>query len=277
MKGYKAELSSLSARTKLMPLWYKQRKGWILTAAALCCLGASHFAGDRAFAAEDGTDDFDHQSRKFFIASDAVPEPYLTADSGDRNLAGYYQLRQYPGSPPRIPHPADQAFSGDENDCLSCHAKGGYSAEFGKFVPVTPHPENSLCYQCHARQVTEATFVPSTWQSICTAASRLVVFARFAAIDTARPAAAGKLYRLPCRAGGGGGNSRCPCASGLLPAVSCAGRTAGCFQRIPEKITSRQQAGEHENSDQWYDRLVAGERLAAPHLFPGVSRHRSGQ
>jgi nitrate reductase (cytochrome), electron transfer subunit len=166
MKGYKAELSSLSARTKLMPLWYKRRKRWILTATALCCLGASHFAGDRAFAAENGTDDFDHQSRKFFIAADAVPEPYLTADAGDRNLAGYYQLRQYPGSPPRIPHPTDQPFGGDENDCLSCHAKGGYSGEFGKFVPVTPHPENSLCYQCHARQVTEATFVPSTWQSI---------------------------------------------------------------------------------------------------------------
>jgi nitrate reductase (cytochrome), electron transfer subunit len=171
MKGYKAELSSLSARTKLMPLWYEQRMGWILTAAALCCLGASHFAGDRAFAAEDGNGDFDHQSRKFFIASGAVPEPYLTADSGDRNLAGYYQLRQYPGSPPRIPHQADQAFGGDENDCLSCHAKGGYSGEFGKFVPVTPHPENSLCYQCHARPVTETTFVPSTWQSI--AAPRL--------------------------------------------------------------------------------------------------------
>jgi nitrate reductase (cytochrome), electron transfer subunit len=110
--------------------------------------------------------DFDHQGQKLFNAYNTVPEIYTTADSGGRNLASYYQLRQYPGSPPRIPHVSGQAFDSDESDCLACHAKGGYSAEFGKFTPVTPHPEKSLCYQCHARQMTEEPFVASTWQSI---------------------------------------------------------------------------------------------------------------
>ncbi len=145
---------------------HKQRNRWVVTAAALCCLAIIHFAGDRAVAAGVGNEDFDHQSGKLYKAYDAVPEPYLAVDSGDRNLAGFYELRQYLGSPPRIPHPVDLTFKGNNTDCLACHAKGGYSAEFGKYVPVTPHPENSLCYQCHAPKVTDATFVPSTWQSI---------------------------------------------------------------------------------------------------------------
>ncbi len=145
---------------------HEQRNRWVVAAAALCCLTISHFAGERAFAAGVGNDDFDHQSKKFFVAYDAVPEPFMTADSGDRNLADFYELRQYPGSPPRIPHPVDLTISGNGTDCLACHAKGGYSAEFGKFIPVTPHPENSLCYQCHVQKVTDATFVASTWQSI---------------------------------------------------------------------------------------------------------------
>ena len=114
----------------------------------------------------DNLDNFDHQGKKLYTAGDATPEIYLSADSGDRNLASFYELRQYPGSPPRIPHPVDPAFSGKETDCLSCHAKGGYSPEFGKFVPVTPHPENSLCYQCHVPVTTEQPFVATNWQSI---------------------------------------------------------------------------------------------------------------
>lgn len=142
------------------------RKRWVVTAAALCCLGIFPLGGDRSWSAGTGLDDFDHQSRKFFTAANAVPEPYLVADSGARNLAGYYGLRQYPGSPPWIPHPVDQTMSGKATDCLACHGKGGYSQEFGKFTPVTPHPENTLCFQCHAERVTEKTFVATNWQSI---------------------------------------------------------------------------------------------------------------
>jgi nitrate reductase (cytochrome), electron transfer subunit len=140
--------------------------GWAGIAAVLCCLGIVSVGGERSWAAEAGFDDFDHQSRKFFTAARAVSETYLVADSGARNLAGYYQLRQYPGSPPPIPHSVDQTMSGKASDCLACHGKGGYSQEFGKFTPVTPHPENTLCFQCHVERVTEKTFVASTWQSI---------------------------------------------------------------------------------------------------------------
>jgi len=132
---------------------------------ALSFLGLLLVAGREARAV-DNLDNFDHQGKKLYMAGEATPEIYLSADAGDRNLASFYELRQYPGSPPRIPHPVDQAFSGKETDCLSCHAKGGYSPEFGKFAPVTPHPENSLCYQCHVPLKEEKPFVASDWQSI---------------------------------------------------------------------------------------------------------------
>lgn len=147
---------------------HEQRNRWVVTAAALCCLICSGFTGGVAFAASDGIGDFDHQGQKLFNAYNTVPEPYMAADSGGRNLAGFYELRQYPGSPPRIPHKTDLTVGGTASDCLACHGKGGYSAEFGKFAPVTPHPENVLCYQCHTQKVTEEPFVATTWQSIST-------------------------------------------------------------------------------------------------------------
>ena len=119
-----------------------------------------------AFAESTVPATYDNQGYKIFAAQRATTETNLTADSTNRNLASYYTLRQYPGSPPRIPHKVDLTFSGNETDCLSCHAKGGYSPEFGKFVPVTPHPENTLCYQCHGQVTTTAMFVETDWQSI---------------------------------------------------------------------------------------------------------------
>lgn len=44
--------------------------------------------------------------------------------------------------------------------------KGGFSQEFGKFAPVTPHPENTLCYQCHAQVTTTELFVETDWKSV---------------------------------------------------------------------------------------------------------------
>lgn len=134
--------------------------------AALCLLGVLAFTGSNAIAASVESEDFDNQGKKIFEAYDATTQIYMSADSGDRNLAGFYNLRQYPGSPPAIPHEVDLTFSGNETECLSCHAKGGYSQEFGKFIPVTPHPENTLCYQCHAQVVTEDKFVETDWKSI---------------------------------------------------------------------------------------------------------------
>ncbi len=150
---------------------------------ALSLLGLLLAGGQEARSVE-GLADFDHQGKKLYQAAEATPELYLSADAGDRNLAGFYELRQYPGSPPRIPHKVDLSFSGNESDCLSCHARGGYSPDVapvpsmapatpgrpwpsvGKFAPVTPHPENTLCYQCHVPVTKEEPFVASNWQSI---------------------------------------------------------------------------------------------------------------
>jgi len=110
--------------------------------------------------------DFDNQGQKIFKSYDQVPEVYMSSDSGGRTLVEYYDNRQYPGSPPPIPHKVDLSFSGNETDCLSCHAKGGYDPEQERFAPVTPHPENVLCYQCHAQIKTDKPFVENRWQSI---------------------------------------------------------------------------------------------------------------
>lgn len=78
-------------------------------------------------------------------------------------MAEYYSRRQYPGSPPFIPHKV----AGDTSaNCLSCHAKGGWSAEFKRHSPVTPHPEQLSCRQCHVKPVTEDLFVTSNWVSV---------------------------------------------------------------------------------------------------------------
>jgi hypothetical protein len=66
-----------------------------------------------------------------------------------RTLATYRALRAYPGAPPRIPHglTADELLA---TRCGTCHARGGYSARFGAYTPVTPHAELGECLQCHA-------------------------------------------------------------------------------------------------------------------------------
>ncbi|MEE4241742.1 MAG: hypothetical protein V2I36_09750 [Desulfopila sp.] len=111
--------------------------------------------------------DFDAQSRKIFQSYDSTPQGYMSADSGDRNLIQYYSLRQYPGAPPRVPHPVEPSFSDKAPNCLSCHGSGGFSPEHGKFIPVTPHPEKESCRQCHVPQPdTDNTFVKHDWQSI---------------------------------------------------------------------------------------------------------------
>ncbi len=136
------------------------------TAVVAGCLGGMCLACSALFSIAAETGEFDHQGYKLYRSYEATPDIIIGADSGGRNLAHYYTLRQYPGSPPIIPHKVDPTFSGNETDCLSCHAKGGYSQEFGTFVPVTPHPENTLCFQCHAQVETKELFVASDWKSI---------------------------------------------------------------------------------------------------------------
>ncbi len=143
------------------------RKGKIVTSVAILgCVGLSMFSILTANADSEVPSNFDNFGKKIFTAQRVTPDQNLTADSGGRNLADFYRLRQYPGSPPRIPHKVDLTFSGNETDCLSCHEKGGFSPELGKFAPVTPHPENTLCYQCHSPVATEELFVETKWESI---------------------------------------------------------------------------------------------------------------
>jgi len=144
-----------------------RKRGRLLTGvAALCLLSALALTGFSAFSASVDLTDFDNQGKKIYEAYDGTPQVYMSADSADRNLVGYYERRQYPGSPPPIPHEVDPTFSGNETDCLSCHERGGYSQEFDKFIPVTPHPEKTLCYQCHAQVKTKEKFVENEWKSI---------------------------------------------------------------------------------------------------------------
>jgi cytochrome c-type protein NapB len=65
-----------------------------------------------------------------------------------RTLETMRNLRAYPGAPPRIPHElTPEEFR--TSACNTCHERGGYSRRFDAYVPVTPHPANAQCLQCH--------------------------------------------------------------------------------------------------------------------------------
>ena len=78
------------------------------------------------------------------IASDARRE----RQAHPRTLETMRYLRAFPGAPPRIPHELtpDEFRTGT---CNTCHERGGYSRRFEAYVPVTPHPDNGPCLQCH--------------------------------------------------------------------------------------------------------------------------------
>lgn len=121
-----------------------------------------------AAGAPEGPWNFDHRSDKIFNRYSETPLAALTGTDGRRTLNRYYELRQYPGSPPRTPHEVAASFDeeGDNADCLSCHGSGGYDQVQKAYAPVTPHPENELCNQCHVPQTTPALFVENDWRSI---------------------------------------------------------------------------------------------------------------
>lgn len=134
----------------------------LLSVVAGCILLFGH--GQTAFSADL---EFDAEGVKIFRSYDNTPQSYMSADSGGRTLNEYYSLRQYPGSPPRIPHPVEPSFSKDAPDCLSCHESGGFSPEHNTFIPVTPHPEKESCRQCHVpKPGPDKLFVAHDWVSI---------------------------------------------------------------------------------------------------------------
>jgi len=109
--------------------------------------------------------DFDQNGKAIFENFDQITGEYIKGTSTQRTLEAYYARRQYPGSPPFIPHKVE-----DEKtalvSCLACHAAGGWTAELKKHTPVTPHPENLSCRQCHVEKTTDKLFVNNDWMSV---------------------------------------------------------------------------------------------------------------
>lgn len=132
---------------------------------AACCLSGVLLAMPAA-AADDIPYGFDSGGEKIFTRFNETPLAAISGTDGRRNLNSFYELRQYPGSPPRIPHKIFPSFSDEAEECLACHGRGGYGVELDAYAPVTPHPEKELCYQCHVPKLTDELFVETNWLSI---------------------------------------------------------------------------------------------------------------
>jgi cytochrome c-type protein NapB len=114
-----------------------------------------------------GGDDFDQSGEAIFINYDQLSQEYLAGTSTARTLDEYYSRRQYPGAPPYIPHKVEEADLAPV-ECLTCHAKGGWTADLKRNTPITPHPEQTACRQCHIEQTDAQLFVDIDWMSITT-------------------------------------------------------------------------------------------------------------
>ena len=114
-----------------------------------------------------GGDTFDQGGEAVFINYDQLSREYLAGVSTERTLSDYYARRQYPGSPPFIPHKVEEADLAPV-ECLTCHAKGGWSEELKAHTPLTPHPEHTACRQCHIAQTDVKPFVEIDWMSVAT-------------------------------------------------------------------------------------------------------------
>ncbi len=121
--------------------------------------------GTQTTVAESQDMNFDDSGKTIFVNYDQVSKDYLEGTSTGRTLEEYYALRQYPGSPPLIPHKVEEPDLAPV-ECLTCHLQGGWTEELKKNTPVTPHPEQEACRQCHVT-VTEANlFIETDWMSV---------------------------------------------------------------------------------------------------------------
>jgi cytochrome c-type protein NapB len=109
--------------------------------------------------------DFDQNGKAIFENYDLISKDYLEGTSTERTLSEYYSRRQYPGSPPFIPHKVEEADLAPV-ECLTCHARGGWTEELKRHTPVTPHPEQVACRQCHVRMTEAKLFVDNNWVSV---------------------------------------------------------------------------------------------------------------
>lgn len=111
------------------------------------------------------TPDFDNKGSIAIDRYNRIPDSYISGSSSERTINEYYSRRQYPGSPPFIPHPIKGTFGADE-ECTACHVSGGFVKKWNRHAPVTPHPEFLMCQQCHVTKTTDQTFVQSEWESV---------------------------------------------------------------------------------------------------------------
>lgn len=138
----------------------------ILTLPLVVFLGLSYEPKEiEAATVSPATGSFDENGEAIFINYDRLSKEYIEGISTERTLDDYYARRQYPGSPPYISHKVEEAGNALV-DCLSCHAKGGWSAELKRNTPLTPHPEQAACRQCHVPKTEANLFVKNDWKSI---------------------------------------------------------------------------------------------------------------
>ena len=109
--------------------------------------------------------DFDAHGRTIFKTYDSMVAAYLDGLSTERTLETYYARRQYLGSPPLIPHKLEDA-DGAEMACLTCHADGGWTETLKRHTPLTPHPEQTACRQCHVPATGQPLFKANDWMSV---------------------------------------------------------------------------------------------------------------
>ena len=155
----------------------EQKMGKVFLVFAGICIVALPFIVFSAFSFETedltpdilktGGDDFDQSGEAIFINYDKLSKEYLAGTSTERTLSDYYARRQYPGSPPYIPHKVEEADLAPV-ECLACHAQGGWSEELKAHTPLTPHPEQTACRQCHIQQTDATLFVDIDWMSVTT-------------------------------------------------------------------------------------------------------------
>ncbi|MBW2368039.1 MAG: cytochrome C [Deltaproteobacteria bacterium] len=114
---------------------------------------------------ETGSENFDNNGAAIFENYAEISRDYLLGGSTERTLSDYYARRQYAGSPPEIPHPLAEEW-GQKIACLTCHVKGGWTEELKRHTPLTPHPEQTSCRQCHLKAGTDQLFREIDWLSV---------------------------------------------------------------------------------------------------------------
>ena len=141
--------------------------GICIVALPFIVLTAMSFEHEEAETEVIGTqsNDFDENGEAIFVNYDQLAKDYIEGMSTERTLSEYYSRRQYPGSPPYIPHKVEEADLAPV-ECLACHAKGGWSEELKRHTPITPHAEQIACRQCHIGTTEAELFTEIDWLSV---------------------------------------------------------------------------------------------------------------